>query len=157
MSDEKEIKMLEHCKENGIPHKILNELNKNKEYYENIKKEIINHEKRRHRATDLVTSVTLEPPIKLENIEEYEKRNDLKLPKDFRNYLLHISGETLDSYSLIIDLTKTPEEYIINESENYFITLFKNGCMRDLYLCIKGEFYGQVWEYDADGEFILYE
>lgn len=61
---------------------------------------------------------TLEPPMKLEEVENYEHTFNLQLPKDFRNYLLNISSETMGVYPYKVDLLHEPVMYFIHESKN---------------------------------------
>lgn len=55
--------------------------------------------------------------MKLEEIEKYEHKFNLQLPKDFRNYLLNISSETIGYYPYIISLY-SPTLLFIHETEN---------------------------------------
>lgn len=60
---------------------------------------------------------TLEPPMELETIENYERAYKTRLPEDFRNYLLHISSETIGSYPYKIELHE-PFVIFIHDSNN---------------------------------------
>ncbi len=95
---------------------------KSRSYYEIAKERFANksysHYTYSHdKKNGEICGYTLEPPMKLEKIENYEHTFNLQLPKDFRNYLLNISSETIGCYPYKVTLYE-PMLIFIHESQN---------------------------------------
>jgi hypothetical protein len=95
--------------------------NNSRNYYENEKRESKNKNKS-----------DLEPPYTEEEIKTYEEKYNIKLPQDFRNYLVNISRETIGSYPYIVTLDKPSCEYIYNNGFNASRSFYYHAeCMFD--------------------------
>ena len=103
--------------------------------------------------------------MKLETIEKYENTYNLRIPENFRYYLLNISSETMGRYPYKLELNYEPELIFIHESKKWAqenekdeydeenLKTHTNGCTDDDYLCIKGPKYGNKGSYKWGGDY----
>ncbi len=79
-------------------------MNKNKQYYEQRKLNFVNSSlfnAKRH-------GYTLTEPYTIQEIQDYENKYNVKIPNEYKNYLLNIPKEFVGSYPYIINLLQEP-------------------------------------------------
>lgn len=114
-------------------------MNTTRQYYENLKWEFANKKSyygNRDENWGEEYGYALAPPYKEFEIEEYEKKYNVKIPSNLRNYLVNISRETLGHYPYIVDLDEPPIKDKVGGEKLSFIQLYENGCTDDDYVCI---------------------
>ncbi len=119
--------------------------NQPREFYKEEKKRVIFYRKMYGENSELIE------PYSEEEIQEYESKYKIKLPPNFRNYLINISRETIGSYIWTVELNK-PYEMDFRGESVHFIKTHENGCTCDYYICIKGKYYGYMCRWDGDFE-----
>lgn len=104
-------------------------------YYENLKIDFANKKSyygNRDQNWGEKYGYTLAEPYNLIEIQNYEKKYNITIPPDLRNYLLNISRETIGAYPYIVELDEPECHYFFS---NNTITNSNCACTR-IYNCI---------------------